>query len=82
MAGVGTRDHASAMPRLSLGNMCYFDMIDAGDALADETALAAIEDRNHPGRKDRNHPGRVGRLGQACRFGSSPATRSRSPHTR
>ena len=28
--------------RLTLGNMCYFDMIDVGEALAHETALAAI----------------------------------------
>jgi hypothetical protein len=30
--------------RLSLGNMCYFDMIDVGEALAHETALAAIDE--------------------------------------
>jgi hypothetical protein len=30
---------------LTLGNMCYFDMIDVSEALAHEVALVAVDDK-------------------------------------
>ena len=41
----GTGDPRQVTINLTLGGMCYFDMIDVGEALAHEAALAAIDQR-------------------------------------
>jgi transcriptional regulator with XRE-family HTH domain len=43
LLGVDAFDDGAAAPRLTIGQMCYFDMIDIGEVLAHEAALAAAD---------------------------------------